>query len=317
MTQPTTCPTRRWRGVLAVPNTPFCRDGSLDLGSLQRLADYMAFSGTPAVLLFGVAAETGFLTEGERIVLFSTFQERSEGRYDLIVSVAADSLAEMTRQAKAVRHNGGMAINIRLPGGLTSAEQLHWISAVANEGPDTIMLQDLSFHDGGFTDDLLLSAIEAIPQLVSLKIETVDSIGKIMRLRKASPRAVHFCSGHPISSFLDALANGVDAVMPTSLTPTLCHLARLMISGREDEARRLFSELQPLFNHMIVGLPTSIAVNKKLRVAEAVFSTDYCRFPDASKLRGGDAPHVDRLVSDAVSLQARLGLHPRLQAENV
>lgn len=307
-------PVSHWRGVLAVLNTPFLEDGSLDLGSVGRLADYMAASGTPAVLLFGIAAETDFLTVEERSALVSAFQERCAGRFDLIVSVMGDSLAGMKDQAQAARQRGATAINIRLPGGLTEPDQLHWISAIANEGPEVVMLQDHSSQGHGLADDVLLSAIASLPQLRSFKIETIDSLGKIARLRRASPRPIHCCSGWPVTGFLDSLASGVDAVMPTSLTPALVRVARLLADGREDEARQLFAQFLPLFNYMVGSSGKSIAVNKKLRVAEGVFATDRCRSPDARQLPEGDAPLIADLVAHAISLQSGLGPQDHMTA---
>ena len=55
-----------WRGVILVANTPFAEDGSLDLDSIPRFADYLADAGCEAALLRGVAAETAYLHPSER-----------------------------------------------------------------------------------------------------------------------------------------------------------------------------------------------------------------------------------------------------------
>lgn len=296
-----------WRGVLAVPNTPFLSDGSLDLASLGRLAEYMATSGTPAVLLCGLAAEAGFLTKEERASLIAVFHERSANRYDLIISVAGENLDDMKEQARDARRLGACAINIRLPTGLTDASQIDLIASVADEGPEVVMLQDNAVHGYGLADDVLLTSIDKVRQLASFKIETSDSIGKIRRIREASSRPVHFCSGHPITSILEALRSGVDAVMPTSLTATLVHLAQMMVSGQENEAQAIFGKFLPLFSYM-VGMPgASIAVNKRLRVAEGVFTTDHCRIPEARQLPESDFHLVSEMVRQAVDLQSSLG----------
>lgn len=296
-----------WRGVLAVPNTPFLNDGRLDYESIGRLADYMATSGSPAVLLCGIAAETEYLTKSERASLLSAFYERNANRCDLIVSVAGDSLAEMNEQARDARRFGASAINIRLPAGLNGPTQIDFIASVAEQGPEIAMLQDAAPNDYGIDDDVILLSINKVPQLVSFKIETAGSIEKIKKIRQLSSKPVHFCSGHPITSILDALASGVDAVMPTSLTATLVQLAQLMSTGKETEARAIFNRLLPLFSYMVGRPGASVALNKKLRVAEGVFTTDHCRLTEARHLPESDGDLIAAMVKHAVHIQDSLG----------
>ena len=102
-----------WRGIILVANTPFAEDGSLDLGSIPRFADYLADAGCEAALLRGVAAETAYLDPSERFRLVQRFANATRGRFDLIVGLSVSRRAEIAEEARAALEAGATAINWR------------------------------------------------------------------------------------------------------------------------------------------------------------------------------------------------------------
>ena len=102
-----------WRGIILVANTPFAEDGSLDLESIPRFADYLADAGCEAALLRGIAAETAYLDPSERFQLVQRFANATRGRFDLIVGLSVSGRAEIVEEARAALEAGATAINWR------------------------------------------------------------------------------------------------------------------------------------------------------------------------------------------------------------
>lgn len=291
----------RWNGVIAVPNTPFAADGSVDFDSLARLCDYLAAARVPAALILGVAAEADLLSPEEQAALARDFSMLSSGRFDLILGVSGATPMALARATETAASLGVAAVNWRPPAGLPVAGFLASLQAIAGAAPVRIMLQDFDLSGEGLQDAALLAALSEVPAVAAVKVEVRTSLQKIARLKAAAGRDVAWCAGWPISDLLRSLAEGADAVMPTSLTPLLSHLAAMVADNRAEEAGRVFAQLAPLLSRMVQGLGSSIRLNKEMRRAEGVFSTAACRMTGATAFPVTEADLS--LIGAAVRLQ--------------
>ena len=61
-----TSPQGRFGGVHTIMPTPFSEAGELDLGSLERLTDFLVGRGVDGLVVLGVLGEAPKLTEEER-----------------------------------------------------------------------------------------------------------------------------------------------------------------------------------------------------------------------------------------------------------
>lgn len=296
----------RWTGIIAVPNTPFAADGSVDQASLDRLCDYLAAARVPAALILGVAAEADLLSPDERAALARGFKAFSNGRFDLILGISGDTPLALARAAETAASLGVAAVNWRPAVGIDRAGVLASLKAIAGAAPLRIMLQDFDLPGDGLEDATLRAALSEVPEVTAVKVEVRASLPKIARL-KAGPE-VTWCAGWPISDLMRSLAEGADAVMPTSLTPLLSHLAGMVADGQAEEAVKIFDQLAPLLARMVQGLPSSIRLNKELRRAEGVFATATCRMEGAEAFHVTDADRA--MIAAAVRLQRDVARWP-------
>src|SRR5262245_54482173 len=75
-----------FEGVYPILNTPFHKDGGLDIDSQLRLVDYLLEAGAHGLGLFGNASEGYALSADERRSLMTVIARRVDGRVPLIVS---------------------------------------------------------------------------------------------------------------------------------------------------------------------------------------------------------------------------------------
>jgi len=293
---------RNWQGIIAVPNTPFTAEGAVDVAGLERLCAYLAASGAPAALVLGVVAETHLLTAEERETVARVMTQGAAGRFDAILAIGGDGPEALARAAADAARQGAAAVNWRPPAGMETGAVVAALRAIADASGLAIMLQDFDLTGGGIADATLLAAVAEVPAVAAMKIEVAESLPKIARIRAAAARPLTLCAGWPIHALIRALANGADAVMPTSLTPLLCHFARQVAAGDAAAAERDFARLLPLFAVMTQGLGPSIRINKEMRRIEGVFETARCRVPEAAGFVPGEG--VLAMVRDAVALQA-------------
>ena len=294
-----------WRGIVLVANTPFAEDGSLDLGSIPRFADYLADAGCEAALLRGVAAETAYLDPSERFQLVQSFANATRGRFDLIVGLSVSGRTAIADEARAALEAGATAINWRPAPGAGATELIDTLSAIATAGADKIMLQDFDIAGPGLPVEAILEAHREVRAFSGIKVETSDNLAKSATIAAGVARPVNLCAGWPVTGMIASFDAGIHGFMPTGLAPLLQHIYRLHRDGNRPRAVELFEQLGLLHDFMSESLGQSIAVNKLLRMREGVFATDRCRHPEAG-LDGRQRATAERLIEAAVSLQAEV-----------
>jgi dihydrodipicolinate synthase/N-acetylneuraminate lyase len=292
-----------WNGIILVANTPFAKDGSLDLDSIPGFADYLATAGCEAALLRGVAAETAYLDASERGLLVRSFADATRGRLDLIVGLSVAGRAELVDEALMALDLGASAINWRPAPTIATGELVGTLSAIEKAGARKIMLQDFDIAGPGLPIDAILVAHREVEAFVSIKVETIDNLAKSTKLAAGVKRPLNLCAGWPVTGMIASFDAGIHGFMPTGLAPLLQHIYRLHRDGERQRAVELFERLGALHAFMSESLGRSIAVNKLLRKREGIFAADKCRHPEAV-LDAEARKTAERLIETAVALQA-------------
>jgi 4-hydroxy-tetrahydrodipicolinate synthase len=175
------------------------------------------------------------------------------------------------------------------PDGLSGAELIPVFAELAEAGPASLMIQDLSWHTPGMALEDILLLFDRIPAFKALKIEVVPSGPKYSRVLAATHGHLHVSGGWAIMEMIEALQRGVHALIPSTMDPLYVRIYRLFKAGKEEQARALFEKILPVLAFTHQHIHVSIAFSKKLRVREGIFSTDRCRAPipqlDAFQMR--------------------------------
>ncbi|MGE3913578.1 MAG: dihydrodipicolinate synthase family protein, partial [Chloroflexota bacterium] len=80
-----------FRGIFAIPVTPFTPDGDLDIPSLRRCVEFCIVAGAGGVVAPVNASEFFTLTETERKTVVETIVEQTSGRVPVVAGVSGSS----------------------------------------------------------------------------------------------------------------------------------------------------------------------------------------------------------------------------------
>lgn len=287
------------RGIVPSLNTPFLADNTIDIAGLRHLVDRTIEAGCAGMLLLAVAGEGPSLIDREWQLVLETVLERNAGRLPLIVSVTAQDQAARLARAKLVAGLGGDGVLCQVPG---ETDPYFALSALADAGPDLLMIQDLDWQGPGLALDDIVKFFERIPQFQCLKIETVPAGPKYSAVLEATGGRLHVSGGWAVSQMMDALARGVHAFMPTELERFYVAIHRHYQAGEIDQARSLFEDLLPILAFANQHIDVSIRFFKHLRMRAGLFQTDHCRSP-VSPLDDIQWAEVRRLAAYAQQLK--------------
>src|SRR5215213_11384639 len=167
--------TQTFRGVYAIPVTPFTPDGDLDIPSLRRCVEFCIVAGAGGVVAPVNASEFFTLTETERKTVVETVVEQTNGRVPVVAGVSGSSTqvaVEMARHAGQAGADSVMAMPpfIRHPG---PDEIVEFYGAVAKAAGVPVWIQDYVAPMGTpMAPTLLARMLREIPGVDYLKEET-------------------------------------------------------------------------------------------------------------------------------------------------
>lgn len=105
----------RLKGMVAATFTPMHEDGSLNLGMIEKYADYIAAEEIPGVFVCGTTGESLSLTVNERKEVLEKWIESAKGRFKVIAHVGCNSQLEAMELAKHAMQSGAYAIGAMAP----------------------------------------------------------------------------------------------------------------------------------------------------------------------------------------------------------
>ena len=88
----------KFRGLGVALITPFAKDGSIDLASLDRLVEYQIKSGADFLCIMGTTAETPTLSADEKKMLKQHLVERVAGRVPLLMGCGGNNTADVVHE---------------------------------------------------------------------------------------------------------------------------------------------------------------------------------------------------------------------------
>lgn len=249
----------------------------MDYASLRRLVDHTIATGCGGMLGMAVAGEHTTLSFAEKTQMIRTIAETNAKRIPFIVSVTAPDVSEtlaLTRVARTAQANG---VCVQLPPGLVRREALAFLTSVAAQGPNLLMVQDLDWTGNGLDVEDIVYLYENVAAFTWLKLETQKAGPKYSSVLEATNHGINVCGGWAVTQLMDAMARGVQAFVPTGLEAVYVSIFNLFASGDEARARKLFERVLPILNFSNQHMDISIRFFKELRHAEGIFQTSTCR----------------------------------------
>lgn len=286
----------RWRGIFAIPVTPFGADLSIDHTSLQRQVEFCIAAGVQGIVYPGVVSEFFALSESERRTATERVVAAAAGEVPVVVGVSATSgpvAAELSEHAAAINAQGVMAtlpyVQHFFPPG---ADYVHdYFDRVSTASGLPVILQNARIGHPIPTEDLGM-LLEALPTIRYLKQETSPSTHALSAAIDAyGGRLDGVFAGLGGIYLLSELERGAVGSMPAPpFVDILIRAYQHFISGHRNEAQTILRSLHGYFTYELLY---NVAIIKEILVRRGVIETTECRVP---------VPHLDKVDSREIDI---------------
>jgi 4-hydroxy-tetrahydrodipicolinate synthase len=300
------------RGIVAVVQTAFRADLSLDSAATAALVRHAIAAGVDGFLVPAMASEVGFLSAAERRETIATVSAVANGRVPVILGASAATPAECAGHVRLAERLDCVATLVAVPAALygRSAAIDEFFDEVAGKIPGPLVIQDLQFHGPGLEVAQIAALRRRLPQLAGIKIETVPAGPKYSAVREACGPDFWISGGWAVGQMIEALDRGVDAMVPeSSMVSVYKAIERLHHGGCRADALALFRQLLPVLAFTNQDLATSVAFFKRLLVRMGIFASASQRLP----LAGWDATServAAELIDHYLALEAQVSSRP-------
>ena len=267
------------RGIIPSLHTPFNEKNKIDIPSLRKLIDHTIATGCAGMLVGAVAGENSSLTFDEKNILLNECVTYNKNRIPIIVSCTAKNQKERITLSRNAKELGADWILCQTPENIFGNELVECFNEIAENGPDNLMIQDLSWTDYGMRDEDILILFKNIDKFKSLKIEVLNSGPKYTKILDITNQRLHLSGGWAIMGMIEALNRGVHALIPSTMEVIYNKIYNLYLENKIEDSRRLFSQILPILSFTHQHIDISIKFSKMLRVEEGIFSTSICRKP--------------------------------------
>jgi 4-hydroxy-tetrahydrodipicolinate synthase len=267
------------RGIIPSLHTPFNKKNKIDIPSLRKLIDHTIATGCSGMLVGAVAGENSSLTFDEKNILLNECVTYNKNRIPIIVSCTAKNQKERITLSRNAKELGADWILCQTPENIFGNELVECFNEIAENGPDNLMIQDLSWTDYGMRDEDILILFKNIDKFKSLKIEVLNSGPKYTKILDITNQQLHLSGGWAIMGMIEALNRGVHAFIPSTMEVIYNKIYNLYSEKKIENARTLFAQIMPVLSFTHQHIDISIKFSKMLRVKEEIFNTNFCREP--------------------------------------
>ncbi len=243
-------------GVLPILPTTFDANGSLDLESQKRAADFVIDAGVDGICILANYSEQFSLLDAERDQLTVLLLEHIAGRVPVIVTTSHFSTAVAAARCRRAQDLGASMVMLMAPyhgATIRAGEQgiFDFFRLVASAIDIPILIQDAPVSGVTLSPALLARLAMEIENVRYFKIETPGTAAKLRDLIGLAGAAIDGpFDGEESITLLPDLDAGATGTMPSSMIPdVLGKIVRLYRDGHRDDAVALYERYLPLINY--------------------------------------------------------------------
>lgn len=290
-----------FRGVYAIPPTPFAADGAVDEDSLHRLVDFCLGAGAHGLVATVNASEAIALTDAERLRVSTLVVERVAGRVPVIVGVSGVSTAAselFARDAAAVGADAVMAMPpyVKHP---TPDEILPFYEAVAAAAaPLPVWIQHYVGPIGTpMAPALLARILTEVEGVDYLKEESSFAPRMMTQVRELAGASLKGMMGGMAGRYLpEEFRRGACGTMPAcEVIDVHVQVWDALARGDQDAGRHLHARLLPLLNYEAMY---SFTVYKEVLVRRGIIDSATTRVPGSAALDAENHRELDLLLDE-------------------
>lgn len=271
-----------WRGVFAIPVTPFHADLSVDPKGLVGQVEFCLASGVHGLVYPGVVSEFFTLSESERVAAVRTVISTAAGAVPVVVGVSAPSAPVAAGLAAGAAEAGAAGVMATLPYvahffSATPEDMVGYYDRISAACGLPIVLQNARIGST-VPRSLLPELVRAVPGVRYVKEEANPGTHKLTETITALGSAVDgVFAGLGGIHLINELDRGAVGSMPSpSLVDRVVRVYDAYRSGARDTARTELGALGSLFN---LELLYNVSVIKEILRRRGVIASAICRAP--------------------------------------
>ncbi len=297
-------PGEPFRGVFAIPVTPFDERGALDEASLRRCIDFCVEGGAHGIVTPVNASEFTSLTDDERRRVTEIAVEHTNRRIPVVIGTSGVSTEHAVMLSRHANDVGADAI-IAMPPYVRKAppaEIYDYYRALSTAVNVPIWIQDYVAPVGTpMSADLLSRMLRELDHVDYLKEESVPAGQMMTRVFNLAGSHVKGIMGGAAGRYLmDEVRRGACGTMPACEVVDLhVQLWELIESGDEARARAFYNRLLPLLN---IESLYSFSIYKVVLHRRGVIATTVTRTAGAAILDDYDRRELDAILADLAPL---------------
>ena len=294
-----------FRGVFAIPPTPFTEDGAIDEVGLQRCVDFCVEAGAGGVVASVNASEAIALTDEERLRATEIVISQTAGRVPVVIGVSGVSTASSALYASHAARSGADAVMamppyVRHP---PASEIFDFYAAVARAADGLpVWIQDYQAPVGTpISPALMAKMLREIPGVDYVKEESTYAPQVMSAVTAEAGDAVKGMMGGMAGRYLlEEFRRGACGTMPAcEVTDVHVQVWNALDAGDEAEGRRLHTALLPLLNYEAMY---SFTIYKEVLVRRGVIASARTRVPGAGHLDAENHRELDRILEELAPL---------------
>lgn len=253
----------KFRGLGIALITPFKADGSVDVDSLIRLAEYQISNGADFLCVMGTTAETPCLTPEERTMIRQLMVERVAGRVPILLGLGGNCTAAIVHELQTGDFTGIDGILSVCPMyNKPSQEGIYQhFRAIAQASPVPVVLYNVPGRTGvNMTAETTLRLAREFDNIVAIK-EASGNITQMDDIIKNKPTNFDVISGDDGITFplITLGAVGVISVIGNALPREFSRMVRLALRGEYEPALKIHHKFTELFKLLFVdGNPAGV-----------------------------------------------------------
>lgn len=283
-----------FRGVYAIPPTPFDQTGALDEDSLRRVVGFCVTSGAHGVVTPVNASEFTTLADDERRRVVEVAAEVIAGRVPLVAGVTSTSVEQALALADHARRSGASAVIAMPPFPYTATPSfiVDYYTAIAKTAQLPVWVQNHMPPVGTPMGVSTLLALLDIDGVQYIKEECKHAGHLMTEIRAlANGKLVGLMGGRAGRHLLNEFRRGSDGTMPACEIVDL-HVALWDNLERGDvvRARDLYEAMLPL---LTMEDEYGVAVYKQVLHQRGIIQSAFVRQPGIKVLDRADLDELD------------------------
>jgi dihydrodipicolinate synthase/N-acetylneuraminate lyase len=295
---------RPYRGVYAIPVTPFTETGSLDEDGLAELVDFTIAAGAHGLVAPVNASEFSALSDSERVRVVEVVATQNSDRLPFVAGVSGVSVEVAVGFARHASDRGASAIMamppyVRKP---RTEEIKRYYQGISDSVDVPIFVQNYPLPVG-------------VPMTAGFLAELARDIEHVLYIKEELPPVTHSVSadisacgdlvegvfgGAAGKHMMNEMLRGVAGTMPAcDVTDLHAAVWDTYSSGDVERATEVFHRLLPLLNfESLYGVNAYKEVLKR----RGVIKSAYVRASTIKRLDEKDHVELDRILSSLEDL---------------